>query len=442
MLVAESDDVTSLLDRGSRLSASGFTTEAYQVFLTAFEQAPQSTKVQSRVGDFLLRRGELEDAQRFFSLAATGGDIAGLCGLVEVRERQGQLDAAWALLEQVPGAIEQSLAVRSIAARILARTGQPQQALALLTAVDPTPLNDNDAAGILHQLGDLHAELGHPERAFDAWTRANRRRRLDFDRVAHAKAVDVAIERYDAGSFDRFPTGSTSARPVFIVGIPRSGTSLVEQILATHPEVHGGGELPDISALSTATDPDNAEQIGRAAKSYLQRQRVLDRAALRVTDKMPFNAMQLGFIAQLFPNATIIHCVRDESDTALSIYGRNFSDWHDYATSLRNIANFTAEHERMMAHWRSVLPNPFLEVRYEELVQNGEDVMRTLIDHIGLGWDPCVMEFHRNTRTISTASYAQVQRPLYTTGIGRAKPYSKALRAFRNELARARTRTL
>ena len=159
-----------------------------------------------------------------------------------------------------------------------------------------------------------------------------------------------------------------------------------------------------------------------------------------MTDKMPFNALRLGFIAQLFPNATVIHCRRDPMDTALSIYGRNFSDWHAYATDLQDIAAYIAGHERVMAHWRAVLPLPLLEVDYEDLVRRGEPVLRQLVDHIGLPWDEAVCRFHDSGRTVATASYAQVARPLYTTSVGRARPYSKQLRPFRKALTRARQR--
>ncbi len=440
MLAVQSNEVADLLDRGRRLHASGFAAEAYQAFLAAFQHAPNDARVQSRVGDFLLARGELDDAQRFFSLAASEGDIAGLCGLVEVRERRGQLDAAWALIEQVPGAIERSLALRVVAARLLARTGRAEQACALLSEIDSGALSNSDAAGVSYQLGDLHHELGDTERAFAAWTRANRRRQLAFERRAHERKIDDVIAAHDETTLSSLPTGSQSDRPVFIVGIPRSGTTLVEQILAAHPQIFGAGELPDINVLAQATERSNPDQVQRATKSYLQRIQQLDRDALRVTDKMPFNAMRLGFIAQLFPNAKIIHCVRDAGDVALSIFGRNFSDWHSYAGSLRDIAVYIAEHERLMAHWREVLPLEIHDVRYEDLVRRGEDAMRELVDHVGLDWDPAVTAFHRSGRAVTTASHAQVQKPLYETSIGRCRAYSKQLRAFRRELGRARDR--
>lgn len=431
-------EIDTLLERGARLSASGHTAEAYQVFVAAFERAPSSARVQNDLGSFLMQRGHLDEARALFSMSAESGDVGGLCGLVEIRERKGELEDALALAQRVPGAIEASLALRVVAARILDRLGRPTQAVALLSKVDTRGLSRYDAAGIHYLLGDLHAARKKPEQAFEAWRRANARRELVFDREAYASEVDRAIATWPQGCFETRPQGSTSERPVFIVGIPRSGTSLVEQLLASHPAVYGAGELADINVLQASTDPRDAEQVCRAADTYLSRIDALDRTADRVTDKMPFNAMRLGFIAQLFPRARVVHCVRDPMDTALSIYGRNFSDWHTYATDLVDIAAYIAGHEQVVAHWREALPLPLLEVSYEELVREGEPKVREIVEFVGLPWDAAVMDFHRSERTVATASYAQVQQPLHAGSVGRARAYAKPMRTFRSALARFR----
>ena len=440
MLAAQSDDLDSLLERGARLSASGFTTEAYRVFLAAYELAPDSARVQNRVGDFLLERGHLGEARELFAMSADQGDLGGLCGLVEVRERKGELEKALELVDRVPGALEASLALRVVTARILSRLGRLEDAAVLLATVETRSQPDHDAAGVHYLLGDLYHLQGQTERAFAAWRRANSRRHLVFNRSKHEAEVDAQIDAWPQGCFEGRPRGSASERPVFIVGVPRSGTSLVEQILAAHPAVYGAGELADINALYQATDPRDQEQVSRAASAYLSRLERLDRLATRITDKMPFNAMRLGFIAQLFPNARVIHCVRDPEDTALSIYGSNFSDWHNYATDFTDIAGYIAGHERMMEHWRSVLPLPILDVEYEKLVGTGEPMLRELVDFVELPWDDAVTGFHRSSRVVATASYAQVQQPLYTSSIGRAQAYAEHLQSFRNALHRFRAR--
>ena len=440
MLAAQSDDIDSLLERGARLSASGFTAEAYRVFVKAYELAPESPRVLNRVGDFLLERGHVEEALALFSMSADQGDVGGLCGLVEVRERRGELGEALSIVDRVPEALEASLALRVVTARILGRTGRIDDAAALLSAVDTRSLPDRDAAAVHYQLGELYHARGKTERAFAAWRRANSRRHLVFNRAAHESEIDELVAAWSKKSFESRPRGSDSERPVFIVGVPRSGTSLVEHILAAHPSVFGAGELADINALYQATDTSDAGQVSRAASNYLSRLEGLDCSAKRVIDKMPFNAMRLGFIAQLFPKARVIHCVRDPKDTALSIYGRNFSDWHTYATDMTDIAGYIAGHERMMEHWEEVLPLPILEVEYETLVRTGEPMLRKLVDFVGLPWDDAVMGFHASTRTVATASFAQVRQPLYTSSVGRARPYAKQMRSFRSALARFRHR--
>lgn len=438
MLAAQSDDIDSLLERGARLSASGFTAEAYRVFVAAYELAPESPRVLNRVGDFLLERGHIEEALALFAMSAELGDVGGLCGLVEVRERRGELEEALSIVDRVPGALDVSLALRVVTARILGRIGRIDEAAALLSEGDTRSLPDRDAAAVHYQLGELHHARGQTERAFAAWRRANSRRHLVFDRAAYESEIDEIVAAWSKKSFASRPRGSDSERPVFIVGVPRSGTSLVEHILAAHPSVHGAGELADINALYPATDTSDPEQVSRAASTYLSRLSGLDRDAKRVIDKMPFNAMRLGFIAQLFPNARVIHCVRDPKDTALSIYGSNFSDWHTYATDLTDIAGYIAGHERMMEHWQEVLPVPILEVEYETLIRTGEPMLRNLVDFVGLPWADAVAGFHASTRAVATASYAQVQRPLYTSSVGRARPYAKHMRSFRSALSRFR----
>ncbi len=433
-----SADVGTLLQRGAQLNARGLVSEAYASYIAALEQAPADARVQTRVGDFLLARGELDEANSLYSMAASQGDVGGLCGLVEVCERRGKLDRAWAMIERVPAALDHSLALRVVAARVLARRGQVRDAAGLLQSVDTRPLSDNDAAGVGFALGDLHDELGEPELAFEAWRAANARRGLRFDRDQYGAAIDAMMCRYRAGALEGLPRGNPSDRPIFIVGAPRSGTTLVEQILAAHPHVHGAGELPDINALFAVTDHEQPAEIRTAATSYLERLQTLDRNAQFITDKMPFNAMRLGFIAQLFPNARVIHCVRDPQDTAISIFGRNFSDWHTYATKLENIGCYIGHHERLMEHWQAVLPVPILEVGYEQLAQRGAPAIRWLLDALALPWDPAVLRFHEATRSVRSASYAQVHQPLYTTSIGRSRGYVRHLHGFERARAEAR----
>lgn len=289
----------------------------------------------------------------------------------------------------------------------------------------------------------LHRGLGkHYERAqdyaqafghFAAAKSLLRRGKAAFDIGTVAKSMDRLEQTFSREFFaqDRAPI-SDSQRPVFIVGLPRSGTTLTEQILASHPCVFGAGELQDIPKMVKMLRPDypecvasmDPEALTGLAKDYLG---VIDRLAtpnaLRVTDKMPLNSLHLGLIATLFPESRIIYCRRDPLDIALSCFVELFDLEQDYTTSFEDFGHYFLEHERLMAHWRSVLPVSIHELRYEALIADPEATCRALIAYCGLDWDPACLEFHQTERTVQTPSRWQVRQPIYATSVGRWQHY-------------------
>ena len=231
--------------------------------------------------------------------------------------------------------------------------------------------------------------------------------------------------------------GSESELPVFVVGLPRSGTTLVEQILAGHPQVYGAGEIKlahdTMAALGgQGADPVKGlrqldrETVRRLAAQHLERLRELDRTALRIVDKMPDNYMFLGLLACLFPRAKLIHCRRDLRDTAVSCWMTQFQEVR-WANDQRHIVSRFHEYQRIMAHWREVLPVPLLEIDYEETVTDLEAVARRLVGWCGLEWEPACLEFQQVKRPVSTASLVQVRQPIFTTSVGRWKHYEPFL---------------
>ena len=229
--------------------------------------------------------------------------------------------------------------------------------------------------------------------------------------------------------------------PVFIVGMPRSGTTLAEQILASHPQVFGAGELPDIDDISRQLErvvPGNlkypdcmelaaADTLRAARDGYLRKLADLSSGAHRVTDKMPHNFEHLGLIAALFPNARIVHCIRNPLDTCLSIYFNDFNAGHGYATDLGMLGEHYNEYHRMMMHWKNVLPIKIFDLVYEDIIRDQEQISRQLLAYCGLDWDPACLEFYKNKRTVSTFSYDQVRKPIYTGSVERWRRYEKFL---------------
>jgi hypothetical protein len=250
--------------------------------------------------------------------------------------------------------------------------------------------------------------------------------------------------------------GSTSNVPVFIVGMPRSGSTLVEQILASHPGVFGCGERPYFEQSLNAArrnagvrDPGNNPEanrrydqawIGALAEEYLRTLTADSPAAMRITDKTLGNFNYVGLIHLALPNARIIHIQRDPLDTCLSCFSKLFTDAAYYLYDLAELGTYYRHYEQLMAHWRDVLPpGVMIDVRYEDLVDDLEGQARRMIDHCGLEWDDACLAFHRTERVVRTASQTQVRQPLYSRSVGRAERYVTMLRPFIEALAGEQT---
>lgn len=271
------------------------------------------------------------------------------------------------------------------------------------------------------------------KKAFDALKAANdyRRKLVPYNATLAGRQYETLKERYGKGYLDEFKgKGCQSDIPVFIVGMPRSGTTLTEQIISSHPEVYGAGELPYFSRFLGRINkitPDNVKELGQ---QYVEKIKTLDPSgeAKRITDKMPGNFARMAEIVAALPNAKIIHCRRDPMDTCLSCYKQNFARGQYWSY---NLAEMAAEYRRyadLMEHWRKVLPEgSFIEIDYEDTVADLETQARKLIDYVGLEWDEACLSPHKNKRAVLTASKAQVIRPVYSSSVKAWKRYEKQL---------------
>jgi hypothetical protein len=298
-------------------------------------------------------------------------------------------------------------------------------------------------------LGKLYDLTGEYDRAFSSYQAGNQLIPARFNRGTHRQSIREIISSFSRERMAAFPrSANASDKPVFIVGMPRSGTSLVEQILSAHPDIHGAGELMhmhNISALikkithSDQDFPANLEYLttgllDHLADLYLQNVERDAKHAIRITDKMPSNFRLLGLIELLFPNARVIHCIRDPRDTCLSCYFQQFTKGQHFASSLSDTAFYYNGYQRLMKHWKSVLSLPVFEVNYEEMVAGLEEMSRKLLCFLGLEWHPDCLDFHKTGRRVITASYDQVRRPLYTSSVGRWRNYRAHLDELFNGL--------
>lgn len=310
-------------------------------------------------------------------------------------------------------------------------------------------LSDVDRCFLGFAAGKIFNDIKDYEKAFSFYEMGNRFKKASFEIDQFRKEIDRVISFFTSDMIQRLSAaGSSSKVPVFIVGMPRTGTTLIEQILSSHPEVHGAGELPDIASIAgtmkqhAIQKTDYPEYIAHLpeqvfsgfADAYLNRLRTFNHSAVRIIDKMPGNYLYLGLIAIMFPKAKIIHSQRHPLDTCLSCYFQRFRRGHDYSFDLTNLGLYCREYERLMQHWNAVLPVTPFELQYSDLVENQETVSRKLIDYIGVDWDDCCLNFHDNSRPVTTASNWQVRRPMNRSGLDRWKNYDSHLGALREAL--------
>ncbi len=305
-----------------------------------------------------------------------------------------------------------------------------QQALLLLN-IHPHSI---DCIFLNYALGKYFDETQQYSRAFHHYSLANqaqKARNKTFDREPHHNSVNEIIRANTKASVRHHNSGAnTSPRPIFIVGMPRSGTSLMEQILASHHDVFGAGELhfwvrkATENYASMSVWHESTDLLADLSKEFECEMNRRTEASLRFVDKMPANFLNLGLIHAAYPNARIIHMQRNPIDTCLSIYFQSFSEQHTYATDLDALAFYYQEYQRLMDHWRAILPTEiFLEVSYEELIENPEGWGRKAIEFIGLEWDENCLRFHDTDRKVGTASNWQVRQPIYSTSKSRWLKY-------------------
>ena len=435
------------------LSESGDAKGAEEAYRRAAELAPEMAETHLNLGNLVAKEGRVEEALACFErYERAGGDradalVAQTTSLIALGDR----DRARALAEEAHRIAPQKTGPLVQLATL--GHGNPDSLAAELERAYAATTEDEEAKRrAAFALANLHDRTG-------AWDQA-------FRWVEAANALARAARPYDTGAdeqrlariravFDRrfldglsAETGIDTDTPVFIVGMPRSGTTLIEQILASHPQVHGAGERAEIGRLSRNLQvilqsdtaypdcvvdftPDLAQQ---AARQYLDAVGRNAGEAMRITDKMPANFQHLGLIRMLFPKARVIHCRRDPMDTCLSCYFRYFAGAIDYVYDQESLGGYYRLYDTMMAHWRDVRPLAMFEVQYENVVADLDGEARKIVDFVGLDWDERCLRFHETKRTVQTASSQQVREPLYTTSVGRWRHYEAGLGRLREAL--------
>ena len=411
--------------------------EAEASYRRALAIGADSAEILTNLGVVQRLQGRADEAEASFrrALAIDPAAVPTMTSLAELYADRGQFAEAQSLYKKAHALQPESAQAWAGQAALRKMTGDDSAWIREAQRIAQRPLRPRDEAHLRYAIGKYFDDVQDYEQAFVSYRRANEIAKAyspPHDRQHLARTFEFIAQLYDREWLDRAKVESNSSpRPIFIVGMPRSGTSLAEQILASHPAVFGAGELSfwktaslkvGSAALQSGGDASGLAQL---ADEYLQLLTRLSAGASRVVDKMPANFAHLGMIHAALPNARFIHMRRSPIDTCLSIYFQNFHVAHSYASDLEDLAHYYHQYRLLMQHWRSVLPqSAILDVPYEELVADQESWSRKMVEFVGLPWDPACIEFHQTNRRVSTFSKWQVRQKISKISVERWRNYA------------------
>ncbi len=404
---------------GTVLLAEGRDEEAERAFKRALELDEKHVPARLGLGRALMERGDLPEAEKLFRACLDADEesrLAAVCSLVHIKKVK-------------PDAPE--IAIMEEEAKKL-----------------DGPLIDFKVLQLTFALGKMHDDLKQYDRAFPYFIEGCRVKRKSFDYSVNDRTKEIArTKAVFTKDFMKSHAGAgyDSDVPIFVLGMPRSGTTLTEQILSSHPDVYGAGELRDLSAqidaLPQAADfAAKMEAIDDAAltemgRKYVEGLKARANGEARVTDKMPANFHYIGLIKLMLPNAKIVHVMRNPADTCVSCFTRNFANGQNFSYDLAELGHYYRTYRELMAHWREILPaGSFYDLSYEKLVDDTETEAKKLLAYCNLPWDDVCLDFHKTKRNIRTTSVTQVRQPIYKSSKERWRNYERHLAPLLNAL--------
>lgn len=420
--------------------------QAINVAQQALALSPENAELHTLMGSIQNDLGFPDRSEEAFNkaLELDPDSIGAHNGLGTLRLEQGDADAALELFDQAqkidPEKIETLFNMGL--ARKFSRE-DPELAKLQEWADKSEELSDRKRVHMHFALGKALDDLGDYDAAFRHFLEGNRLKRKTFEYSAEesARTFEVVRDTFNADFFAKHNGAGTSSKlPIFVLGLPRSGTTLTEQIIASHPDVFGAGELRELSLISNAVNgphnpnfPHNmstapAAWIKEIGQHYIEQLQAHAPQYTRITDKMPANFLFIGLIHMALPNAKIVHVMRNPVDTGVSTFTRLFGRNQYQSYELGELGRYCAEYQKVMEHWRKVLPEgTVFELQYEQLVEDTEGQTRRLIEYLELPWDDACLDFTRTERQVRTASLTQVRQPIYKSSVERWRKYEKHL---------------
>ncbi len=486
VLVIKPDDVSTMMNLGGAFTQAKRIPESILIYEQALAFSPDSALAHRRLGASLQIMGQVKKAIKCFEQALSlrpeyfevrielalalrqlGRAEEALVSLEEALKLKPDDDDAHinlALTHKQLGQVklaverlEQLIAIRPSCGRAYYHLSiiKPEKAQipAIEKLLNDPELPESDAIYCHFSVANIYDSRECFDRAFASYLTANKLHRatLTYDAKENIQYVDRLIKVYSTGFFQgKRQFGSSSTLPVFIVGMPRSGTTLVEQILSSHQLVHGAGEIRACPGINYSIaqqlkvdkpDPEcmsliDGKMVEDYSARYLQELTLHSTTAARITDKEPGNFFRIGLIKTLFPDARIINCQRNPLDNCVSVFFHFFTAFQS-SFDLTELGQFYLDYQRLMVHWQSVFPSEIFTVQYEDLVADQETLSKQLIEYVGLEWDENCLEFYNNDRNVMTPSNIQVRQPIYESSINRWKRYEKHLQPLIETLQKA-----
>lgn len=384
------------------------------------------------------------------ALRLAPGNLSAIARKATILDDSGEKQSSYDLLKPHLTPDKPDADIAFTFAKVARRLGKPDEARAAYESILANPTLPKIARSqVLYRLAALLDEQKDYDRAFALFSEANAARKTSYKHTDTTALVDRIISVWTKDAIAQLPRASVTHKGmVFIVGMPRAGKTLVEQILASHPRVYGSGELSymnsvvrDLNIVSGAHtdaskrlpgDMQSVTDIGvitranldRVTRDYIQHTAKNAGSAAVVTDKFALNYFHLGLIQQMFPDAKILHCTRHPFDTCLSCYFQSWTGSYHFSHDLTDLAHFYKDYQRLMDHWRKTLSLPILDLKYEDLVENQDARTREMIDFLGLPWDDRCLRFYETNRSAQLVNQEQVRKPMYRSALARYKNYA------------------
>ncbi|MBL4770944.1 MAG: sulfotransferase, partial [Planctomycetes bacterium] len=450
-VVRHREPLKNYLDRSYQALSMGQPTKAEKIIRAGIKDHPYDSRLHANLINALEQQNRHRDAMDAALLAVKLNDRFpdNHNNLGSLLKFQGDIEEARACFEK---AVEldpsHGEAWRNLVATKTFENADDPQIAVMTESIASPPFGRKLNPSLHFALGKALEDTAQYDAAFEQFNKGNRtiRSGLRYNQDSIEKVVDMAIEAQGEEFFSAGPVpNATQAAPILIVGMPRSGSSLVEQILASHPDVYGAGESPVLGKTLgqlggntlervTGIGQQDAEALARLGRLYTERLQDLAPDAKRVADKFLLNFMHLGFLFRAVPNARIIHSTRDAMDNALACFKVRFTSTLNFAYDLEDLGHFHGQMQRLMAHWRKYMPDSILTMPYEGLVADQKAETKRLLEFCGLEWNDAVMDFHKTNRQVRSASSTQVRKPIYSSSVGRWKNYEKHLSQLRAAL--------